>query len=48
MLIRNYQPGEDWVPGAIIKRQGPHSYMVKVANLSYLASVSENVFSNLC
>ena len=22
-LIRNYRPGEDWIPGAIIERRGP-------------------------
>ena len=32
MLIRNYRPGEDWVPGVIVERRGPHSYLVKVAN----------------
>ena len=32
VLIRNYRPGEDWIPGAIIERRGPHSYMVKAAN----------------
>ena len=29
VLIRNYQPGEDWVPDAVIERRGPHSYMEK-------------------
>ena len=32
VLIRNYRPGEDWVPGVIVERRGPHSYLVKVAN----------------
>lgn len=32
MLIRNYRLGEDWIPGATIERQGPHSCMVKAAN----------------
>ena len=32
VLVRNYRPGEDWIPGAVIERQGPHSYMVKAAN----------------
>ena len=32
VLIRNYRPGEDWVPGVIVERRDPHSYMVKVAN----------------
>ena len=26
------RPGEDWVPGSIIERRGPHSYIVKAAN----------------
>ena len=25
VLIRNYRSGEDWIPGAIIGRQGPRS-----------------------
>ena len=32
VLIRNYRPGEDWIPGAIIERWSPHSYTVKAAN----------------
>ena len=32
VLIKNYRPGEDWVPGVIVERRGPHSYIVKVAN----------------
>ena len=32
MLIRNYKPGKDWIPGAIIEKRCPHSYTVKAAN----------------
>ena len=32
VLIRNYWPGEDWIPGVIIERQSPHLYTVKAAN----------------
>ena len=32
VLIRNYRPGEDWIPGVITERRGPHSYTVKAAN----------------
>ena len=32
VLVRNYQPGEDWVSGTVVDRKGPHSYTVQVAN----------------
>ena len=32
MLVRNYRPGEDWIPGTVIDRKGPHLYTVQVAN----------------
>ena len=32
VLIRNYRPGKDWIPGVITERRGPHSYTVKAAN----------------
>ena len=32
VLVRNYRPGEDWVPGTVVDRKGPHSYTVQVAN----------------
>ena len=32
VLARNYRPGEDWIPGTVIERRGPHSYAVQVSN----------------
>ena len=32
VLVRNYRPGEDWIPGTVIDRKGPHLYTVQVAN----------------
>ena len=32
LLVRNYRPGEDWVPSTVVDRKGPHSYTVQVAN----------------
>ena len=33
VLIRNCRLSEDWIPGAIIARWDPHSYMVKAPNV---------------
>ena len=32
VLVRNYRPGEDWIPGTVVDRRGPHSYTVQVAS----------------
>ena len=32
MLVRNYRPSEDWIPGTVVDRKGPHSCTVQVAN----------------
>ena len=31
-LVRNYLPGEDWIPGTVVDRKGPRSCTVQVAN----------------
>ena len=30
-MVRNLHPGDKWVPGTIIERTGPLSYVVQVA-----------------
>jgi len=32
VLVTNYQPDDDWIPGTVIERRGPHSYAVQVTN----------------
>ena len=32
VLVRNYRPGVDWIPGTVVDRKGPRSCTVQVAN----------------
>ena len=31
VMVRNLRPGDKWIPGTIIERTGPLSYVVQVA-----------------
>ena len=32
VLVQNYRPGENWVPGTVVDRRGPLSYTVRIAD----------------
>ena len=32
VLVRNYRPGENWIPGTVVDRRGPLSYTVRIAD----------------